>query len=209
MERLKARAVPFATAIDVGASNGRWSVEMMKIFPDVHYHCIEAQTRHASALRKMTGTHKNLTHVIAAAGASEGTIYFEVEDLFGGRAAAQNSNARQVPVPMTTIDIQVRQFSLKPPFLIKLDTHGYEWPILEGAKATLAKTEVLIIEMYNFTSGEPMLLFYELCQKLDGLGFRTFDLCELLHRPSDGFLWQFDVVLLRKDRPEFANLNFK
>src|SRR5205085_8401882 len=109
----------------------------------------------------------------------------------------------------TTIDLQVRQFSLKPPFLIKLDTHGYEWPILEGAKATLAKTEVLIIEMYNFTSGEPMLLFYELCQKLDGLGFRTFDLCELLHRPSDGFLWQFDVVLLRKDRPEFANLNFK
>jgi FkbM family methyltransferase len=207
-DRLKKRDLRFATAIDVGASNGCWSVEMMKLFPDVHYHCIEAQQSHASALKKMTGAHKNLTHVIAAAGDKEGTVYFEVEDLFGGRASAQKEHAKQTAVPMTTVDIQVREFSLKPPFLIKLDTHGYEWPILQGAAETLGRTEALIIEMYNFSSGEPMLRFYDLCQRLGGLGFRPVDMCDFLYRPSDGFLWQFDVILLRKDRPEFRNLTF-
>jgi hypothetical protein len=34
---------------------------------------------------------------------------------------------------------------LKGPFLIKLDTHGFEVPILRGAPATLLQTEGLIV----------------------------------------------------------------
>lgn len=207
-ERLKSRPILFNTVFDVGASNGRWSVEFMEHFPQARYHCIEAQLGHASALKKFAASHKNVSYVIAAAGSSEGTVHFEVENIFGGRASLEKDRPVQVPVRMTTLDAQVREFSLPRPFLIKLDTHGFEWPILEGAQQTLADSAALIIEMYNFSHGPPMLRFYEICQKLDDLGFRPWDLFDPVNRPSDGMLWQFDLILLRKDRPEFADLAF-
>jgi len=41
------------------------------------------------------------------------------------------------------------------PYLIKLDTHGVEIPILNGSAQTLKDTNVLVVEVYNFDFGPP------------------------------------------------------
>lgn len=208
LHRLQGRSIPLATVLDVGASNGCWSETALQYFPEARYLCVEAQRAHESALQSFIAKHPNVEYVISAAGAETGEIYFEASDLFGGIASYKPFAKNCSLVPVTTIDLLVEQKKLPPPYLIKLDTHGFEVPILAGAAKTLAQTEVLIVEVYNFTSGPPMLLFYDMCQHLAGKGFRCIDLFDPLYRPHDNAFWQMDMVFVRSSRPEFQYLGY-
>ena len=92
---------------------------------------------------------------------------------------------------------------------MKLDTHGFEVPILEGAVRTLAETEVILIECYTFRIAPACLTFAEMCRYLGERGFRCIDLGDPLYRPHDDALWQMDLVFVRKDRPEFSYLGYR
>jgi hypothetical protein len=86
-----------------------------------------------------------------------------------------------------------------------LDTHGFETEILSGALETLHQTEMLIIEAYNFNLGGEALRFPQLCLHLESLGFRCADLVDLSWRPSDGMLWQMDLVFIPSTSPSFSS----
>lgn len=193
------------TVVDVGASDGRWSLMAYRHFPDAAFVLIEAQgAPHGAALKKLSQSRPRMHYVIAAAGDHEGTAHFDASDPLGGAASEQPTGTHDVMVPMTTVDTEVRRLGLRPPFLVKLDTHGFERQIFEGARTTLAGTTLLIVEAYNFQLQEGSFRFHELCTYLDGLGFRPVDLVDVLRRPSDGVLWQFDLVFARSGRPEFS-----
>jgi len=110
---------------------------------------------------------------------------------------------------MTTIDAEVEKRNWLGPSAIKLDTHGFEVPILEGAVRTLDQAEVLIIECYNFNISPESIRFPELCRYLEPRGFRCFDLINPRRRPNDQVLFQMDMVFLRSDRPEFKDPTFR
>lgn len=203
LNRLKARNVPLETIIDVGASNGSWTEGLLPHYPSAHYLCIEAQPLHEPALKAFVKRHPNVEYVLAAAGSREGIIYFSAGDLFSGLASDTPFAKDCITVPVTTIDAQVEKRGLKEPFLIKLDTHGFELPILAGAAETLARVAVLIIEVYNFDIASTAVRFPELCLHLEKMGFRCIDLFDPLYRPKDGAFWQMDLVFMRAERSEF------
>ena len=208
-QRLQSRQIPLETVIDIGASNGCWTEAVLPFFPKAHYLCVEAQSAHEPALRQFVAKHASVEYLISAAGAEEGRIYFDASDLFGGLASYKPLPQNCIVVPVTTIDLLVEKKRLRAPYLIKLDTHGFELPILSGAAKTLEQTEALIIEVYNFTTGPPMLLFHEMCQHLAGKGFRCFDFFDPLYRPRDNVLWQMDMIFVRASRPEFQYLAYR
>ena len=109
---------------------------------------------------------------------------------------------------MTTIDNQVRRRGLAGPFLIKLDTHGFELPILAGAAGTLGMTTALVIEVYNFKIAPTAVRFPQLCQFMEDKGFRCVDIFDPMYRPKDRVFWQMDMVFMRADRPEFKSNTF-
>jgi len=129
--------------------------------------------------------------------------------LFGRVASFKPIKDVGVTLPMTTIDLQVQRQQLKGPFLIKLDTHGFEVPILRGAQATLLQTEVLILECYNFKVCPERLVFYEVCSFVERYGFRCIDLFDVGYRPYDNALWQTDTMFVRTERPEFEYERFR
>ena len=94
--------------------------------------------------------------------------------------------------------------NLNGPFLLKFDTHGYEVPILRGARKTLENTNVIIMEVYNFYITEHTLLFSEMCDYLSKLGFRCYDLAEPMLRLYDSSFWQVDLFFCRHDSPIFS-----
>jgi len=104
---------------------------------------------------------------------------------------------------MRSIDSLVAERGLPPPFLVKLDTHGFEAPILAGAAETLRRAELLVIEAYNFRLTPECLRFHELIAYLEQRGFRCLDICEVSRR-ADGVLWQMDLFFARGDRSQFA-----
>jgi len=208
LARAAARRIPVAAVIDIGASDGRWSDLSLKHFKDARYLLVEANAAHEPGLRAFKERVAGSDYIIAAAGDRVGELHFDVHDPFGGLASA-TPRSGTITVPATTIDHEVAARSLPGPFALKLDTHGFELPILKGATETLTRTTLLIIEVYNFTLIPGALRFYEMCAHLAPLGFRPIDLCEPMYRPKDGAFWQCDMFFARDDRVEFNSNSYE
>lgn len=202
---LARRGHAFVGVIDVGASNGSWSLLCMKHFPAARYLLIEAQPVHERALAEFVTRHRNATFTLAAAGEATGRIYFDATDPLGGQASLTPYRENNIEVPVTTVDAEIRAKGLRGPYLLKLDTHGFEVPILRGAATALGEVDAIIIECYNFNLTPESPLFHEMCDYLKHLGFRCIDLVDALHRQRDGALWQMDLVFVRDTRPEFRH----
>lgn len=205
LERTHRRGTQIRTVFDVGASNGSWSALAMPYFPRARYMLVEAQRIHERALRAFTQGHANARYVLAAAGDQVGTVYFEVsEDPFGGRASHTRPAEHGVEAPMTTLDTLAHEFALPPPYCIKLDTHGFEVPILHGAAEILAQTSLVVVECYNYRFADNLLL-PEMCGHMLDLGFRCVDLVDVLYRQRDRAFWQADLLFVPANEAVFTH----
>ena len=199
-----AASTKVSTVVDVGASNGCWTRLALKGWPNAQYLLVEAQKEpHELGLLDLAVECPNVQYIIAAAGPRNGMIYFDANDPFGGVASESPTDGECISVPVIALDEEVRSRSLCGPFLLKFDTHGFEVPILRGAEHLLYDCSFLVIECYNFDIAPECLRFPQFCAYLERLGFRCVDICDVLRRPGDGFLWQFDLFFARIDRPEF------
>jgi hypothetical protein len=111
--------------------------------------------------------------------------------------------------PLITLNHEVRTRKLPGPYLIKLDTHGFEVPILEGASDILHETNLAIIEAYNFKLCEGALKFQELIEYMHKKGFGVIDISEPLWREKDLAFWQFDLFFVPLSRPEFSSNTYR
>ena len=200
LERSAQRGTNVSTWIDIGASDGSWSVLAKKSFPKAEFLLFEPLTERRPALEKLK--HENNFHIVpAAAGRATGEISFAVDAGLDGSGVALPGAAATRQVPVETIDDAVKRHQLPGPYGIKLDTHGYELPVLEGATATLAATSLLIVEAYNFQLTPDCLRFHELCAWMETRGFRCCDLASPMRRPSDGLFWQMDLAFIPAQSP--------
>jgi FkbM family methyltransferase len=206
ISRLALKNIQPGTIIDVGAASGQWTLMAMDYWPGAQYRLIEPLQEQKSVLDALRAQKANVHYHIAVAGARAGEISFNVSsDLDGSGVYEENApDARKVPV-MRIDDIVAGS---KGPYLLKLDTHGYEMPILEGATQTLQQTLALIIEVYGFRVSPTCLLFHELSQKIDSFGFRLVDMVDVTRRKKDNAFWQADAIYIRKDHPVFADNSF-
>ncbi len=206
MTRIAARGIKINTVIDVGASNGSWSLAARQCWPDAHYHLVEANAQHQAALDAVCSTTPRFSYVLAAASDEPGTIYFDGSDSFGGLAMKGASPDRPgaIGVPAVTLDGEMESRVLTGPYLVKLDTHGFEVPILNGARQVLAGANLVVIETYNFRLEKDSLKFWEMCRFMDDLGFGVIDISEPLWRLKDDAFWQIDLLFIPKTRPEFS-----
>jgi hypothetical protein len=129
----------------------------------------------------------------------------DASDPLGGHLSEKPWNENYRPCPVTTIDQLLEKHPLPGPFMIKLDTHGVEIPILSGASKTLKETSAIVIEAYNFTFGAPAVPFWDLCRYMLELGFRPLDVFDLLYREIDNAFWQFDLLFVRSDLALFQD----
>jgi FkbM family methyltransferase len=205
---IRTRGHSIGTVIDVGASDGRWSASFERVYPDCRYFLIEAQPVHEKELEEFCRKRKNAEFVLAAAGEKPGRVYFDASSPFAGQASYRPYPSHNIEVPVVAIENEVRARSLPGPYLLKLDTHGFEVPILNGARGLLADTEVIVMECYNFDIGPESRLFYEMCAYLRELKFRCIHLVDPVFRPYDGSFWQMDLVFVKEDRPEFRHVTY-
>ncbi|MBI4625075.1 MAG: FkbM family methyltransferase [Verrucomicrobia bacterium] len=208
LERLGRYRIGFATVIDVGASNGMWTREVIQRFPEKHYFLVEARREHEPALAAFAAENPRVRYAICAAADRPGEVHFHAGDLFGGLAAHAPFSEHDIVVPARTLDELAATHQLKPPFLLKLDTHGFEEQILAGAPTLLAQASLVVIEAYNHRMGFGNLLFNELCTFMAQRGFRSLDLFDPLYRPHDASFWQVDFAFARSDWHGFSHPSY-
>lgn len=203
LARTSVNAPAIGTWIDVGASDGSWSIRARRHFPHARFVLFEPLVERQPALAALRARH-GFEIVSSAAGAVPGEIAFAVDPALDGSGVAPPNATTTRRVPVEAIDDVVAMRGLPGPFALKLDTHGYEISVLEGAARTLATTELLVIEAYNFTLVPGCLRFHELCAWLEARGFRCCDLADPMRRPRDGVLWQMDLAFAPATSPLFA-----
>jgi FkbM family methyltransferase len=209
LNNAKERGVFPNTVIDVGAAEGHWTLAAMNVWEQADYLLFEPLKERKEVLEELREKHTKVRYINAGAGRKNEQISFYVsEDLDGSGVADKNSPLYNREVEVKSIDEEVSRLRLNGPYVIKLDTHGYEVPILEGAKKTLANTSLVIIECYTFHIAPESLLFWEMCDHMDKLGFRTVDMIDLMWRKKDKALWQLDLFFIPKTNPSFQSNSF-
>jgi FkbM family methyltransferase len=204
LKRCIDRGININTVIDVGASDGSWTRDCLKILPSADYLLIEAQEPHKLELDNLKKENDKVNYILAAAGNRDGVIYFDNSGLFGGLASESKLERNCIEVPVIRIDNEIQKQNMEGPYLIKLDTHGFEVPILEGASNILEQAELVIIETYNYQLTKDSLKFYQMCEYMDKKGFYPIEMVDFMLRKYDNSFWQMDTFFIRKNRKEFS-----
>lgn len=201
LARMAKLGIKPATLIDVGAAKAEWAAIAAPIFPGAALLLVEPLAERKPELLRFAGGVPNVHVETVVAAAGPGTVTLTVAaDLDGsGVYGDASTNARQVP--SESLDDLVEKHQLAGPFVLKLDTHGYELPIFEGARRTLAQTELIVVEVYGFRVSPSSVRYWELCAWLEARGFTPVDMAELMARPRDGLFWQADLFFVRTKHP--------
>jgi FkbM family methyltransferase len=209
LQRVAMHGIPIQTIIDIGASDGKWSLEAMSFFPNASFMGIDPLQERESALKDFKCKFSNFDYMICAAGEKDGDlIRLDVaSDLDGSTVDGLGGKSR--PVPVKKIDTIVLEKYLKGPFLLKFDTHGYEVPILKGAEKSLENTNLIIMEVYNFNITNHALRFHEMCFHLENSGFRCYDMAGPMLRIYDNAFWQMDLLFCRSDSDIFSYSQYR
>lgn len=202
LERLALFGVRPEKIIDVGAAKGRWTMLCKKYYPHASYSLIEPLIEQIDSIDKsLLGPRDEIINAVL--GASSGTVSFNIsEDLDGSGIYGSADNQRQIRMLPLSDVIQNKST------LIKLDTHGYEIPILEGIHDQWESVDAFVVEVYGFHVSPTARLFHEISAFLFEKGYRLFDIVDLERRLKDGALWQADAIYLKTSHPVFLSNSY-
>lgn len=206
--RLKNIGLNPSTIVDIGAASGNWAKEVNELWKEASIVAFEPIGEQVERLKVNTVSFANKLHLFqAVAGDQNGEIDFSITDDPDGSGVYGDGHGKKVKMPMITIDTAVEK--LNGPFLIKLDTHGFEFPILKGAEETLKQSDAVIIEVYGFYVSPTAPLFHQLSSQMEKYGFRLFDIVDIMRRKKDGAFWQADAIYLKNNHTLFLDNNYR
>lgn len=204
--------------IDGGAHLGNMVERFGALSPNAEFHCFEPDPVLGKSLeQKFSGNTK--VHVVHAAlgdMASKAMLNINVSRPTNSLLPAAESLppdlkqlcelVEQVEVGVTTIDEYCRANSIERVDVIKLDLQGYDYLALKGAKTTLEKTKVVLVEvlfkeMYKGCHGFPDVLNLML-----GQGFKLHTLCGLHYGEAYELLWA-DAIFTKSSQDDFGKEN--
>lgn len=194
--------------VDLGAAKGMWTERTLKVWPNSNYLLIEPIMEQITQISPEISDRKGVTIIEAVAGEQKSTVEFTISDDLDGSGVydGKSGNIRSIKViPLDSIK-EVKNAST---VLLKLDTHGYEFPIFEGGSETLKKTDAIIVEVYGFNVSPTGKLFHEVSSYLADKGFRLFDIVDVMRRPDDNAFWQADAIYLKNNNNVFSSDGYK
>jgi len=195
--------------LDLGAARGDWSRMALDLFPTAQIVGVDPLTERIPYLDALKSENRRFDYVSAVAGGDDGgSVEIAVTDDLDG-SSVHGSEGETRTVPVHSVDAIVQMKGLEGPFFLKFDTHGFEMPILQSAEKTLEQTRYIVMEAYNFRHTPETLLFHEMIAFLATKGFRVSHLVDVLNRPTDGALWQIDLMFAREDDPIFNSDSFR
>jgi FkbM family methyltransferase len=113
-------------------------------------------------------------------------------------AAPESVYQRKEMVPLTTLDLILPSYleQANAPFL-KIDTQGYEWQVLDGAKAVLPKVRGIMMEISFLPLYEGQHLWRECVDRIQSEGFTLWALEPVFVDPANGRTLQMDALFFR------------
>lgn len=190
--------------VDLGCADGHFALAHASLFPGATMVNIDANPLYEPSLKAISETLPG-TYYIAAVADHDGEIEITeaAHSYWDSLRPADHAYWKTVNSLVTgtrrvraiTLDTVMKEASLPPPFLLKLDLQGAEVLALRGGPSFLRHTAVVVCEV-------EVREFNAVHQVLDNAGLHLFDIVAL-HRADGGHLSWFHAVYLPKDHSAF------
>lgn len=206
------RALALVDVIDIGANTGQFARDIRGLLPQVRVHAFEP----------LPDVHDGLVRTLAQLGNAHAYPYglgdVDMETMMHrhayspassiltmtARQQAELSHARpevlsaggEMPIRVRRLDAVAEEIGVRSPYLVKIDTEGYEDRVIRGGAATLRGAAVVIIEtsLYELYAGQALFdTIHALMRELDFV----YAGCWSDHRAAqDGLVIQQDSIFL-------------
>jgi FkbM family methyltransferase len=209
LQRAKVRGFSPALIFDIGASNGIWTRECRSIYGEAKYVLVDPLEGNRDALLAMASGDKRITVWCGATGAQTGQLELYEHGDQSSVLFSEEFPGPQRTVEVTTVDFLWESNKCLAPVLLKADVQGYELEVLRGATRCLEATEMLILEVSFRRLYKDTALAHEIIAYVADRGFRIYDLCSYVQRPSDLDLIQSDLVFVKESSSLFSYQGWK
>lgn len=190
------------TVFDIGVGYGTpWLYEA---FPDVHFVLLEPQTRFEPALKGICERLDAEYHLVGVGEMEQSLPLYRLPDSPTGSSFLPPSeqgekiwgsfDRSEDTMPIVPLD---RFADRRGPFLIKIDTEGFEMKVLRGAGNALAKTDLVLMEVAVMKRQEGEADLIEIGAVMKENGFRLMDIPVLTQQSVDGPLLYMDVAFVK------------
>lgn len=204
LQRVKQRGFQPETILDIGAHLGEWSRMAKSVFPQADLVMVEPQAEMKPFLDRLCARYPDSRWFQMGLGAEAGKRVLNIQDDFAGSSFLKDQTAKpfhlekQREVPVSTVDLLIREHKIPLPDLVKIDVQGFELEVLKGAQECLGNTEVFIVEssLFRFYAGQP--IFHEIIEFMADRNYLVYALMNLQSRPLDGALGQVDVCFAKQ-----------
>ena len=189
--------------IDIGIATG--TPGLYPVWDDIDICLVEPSRKGRVFMEQIAARHPKAQIFNVAASNRTGEIAGgEYEDVPNVSFGKIKGPMRESLFPAMTCDDIVKAARISPPYLFKLDTDTHEREILEGATATLASTELCIVEMRVFhRNRRGMARPDDIWRAMVDHGFGFFDIAGSGYGPS-GVMRSADLVFVREGSPLHA-----
>jgi FkbM family methyltransferase len=197
------------TVLDVGANAGQYGDALRSSGYRGRIISFEPLREAYDRLARHAAKDEGWTAVHSAVGAEPGTI--EIHVAANSRsssalpmndthldAAPQSRTVGSERAPVTTIAQAVAEYAVSPErTLLKVDTQGYEAPVLDGAGELLREFAMIQLELSFVPLYDGQALYPELVTRLAGLGFEWYGVDAAFVDPRTGRMLQVDGLFAR------------
>jgi FkbM family methyltransferase len=195
--------------VDVGANTGQYGRSIRALGYRGPIVSVEPQSACHPALEAASTSDGNWTFERCALGETDGTLELHIagNSLSSSLlpmlnrhvdAAPSSKYVRSERVPVRRLDDVLADATGHERLWLKVDTQGYEWPVLRGADKTLARTAVLELELSLQPLYEGQMLLPEMLAGLSELGFALAALHEVFTDPASNELLQVDGMFVHR-----------
>lgn len=204
MRRLRGQKYQPDFVVDVGASHGIWSHTASQLFPEARFILIDPLiSKYEQSARNYYICNIPKAELLEIAISNQaGQLSFQVSpDLYGSSllTPADFRNYETITVAVKTLDQVATDQQISGRGILKLDVQCAEHIVLEGAKEFIAQVDLVVAELSFIRYDKDALVFNEMLNLLDQLGFRYYDETGEWRSPIDGTLLQKEVVFIRQD----------
>jgi len=189
--------------VDVGANHGMWTREALKYFPDSYYTLFEPQKELENSVKDLLANPRikfnpvgagsqagNFKLTIGKSDTESSFIYTEKEAAEGG--------ARQIEVPIVTLNEFLGKMDVPTPDLIKVDAEGFDFEVLKGSSDFIGKTEIFVVEVsVAFESMDNS--FLKMMNFMDEMGYKIFEITQMMRFETHGGLGLAELCFIKKN----------
>ena len=194
------------TVVDVGVGDG--TPALYEAFPEAFHVLIEPLKENEPHLQRILRKYKGESF-LSAVGAKEEELTINVNhtrlrvsSIYSRNDQCGTDPVEKRTIPVTTLDALLDKHSFQPPFGLKIDTEGFDYQVIEGARNFLRETQFVIAEVNVAKMYEDGYSFAEFIRIMDENGF---SLCDILRTGRGSKLvppWELnfvDAMFIRAD----------